>query len=67
MISINLNNIAISNILGVDYHCIIIGISKYEAINLLQSADLSKTLQHYKINSSFIVYRIWVKKLELLI
>ena len=66
MVSINLNNIAISNILGVwviiALH--IIGISKCEAINLLQSADLSKKLQHYKINSSFIVYRIWVKKLE---
>ena len=40
--SINLGNIAISNIKGSDYCCIISLISKYEAINLIQNADLTK-------------------------
>ena len=35
MISINLNDIAISNIKGSDYRCIINLIQEYEAINLL--------------------------------
>ena len=42
MISINLSNIAILNIKGSDYHCIISLISKNEAIELLQSADLTE-------------------------
>ena len=51
MISINLSNIAILNIKGSDYHCIISLISKNEAIELLQSADLtakSGTLENIK-------------------
>ena len=36
MMSINLNNIAIFNINGADYDCIINGISKNYAVNLLQ-------------------------------
>ena len=36
MMSINLNDIAISNIHGIDYCCIISGTSKSEAVNLLQ-------------------------------
>ena len=40
--SINLNNIAILNIRGVDYRCIIDGISKTDAANLLQNADLTE-------------------------
>ena len=39
MVSINLNNIAICNIHSVDC-CIINRISKSEAVNLLQNADL---------------------------
>ena len=42
MMSINLEDIAILSIRGVDYHFVINGISKYEAINLLPNADLSK-------------------------
>ena len=38
----SLNDIAILNIKGSDYHCIISLISKNEAINLLQNADLTK-------------------------
>ena len=40
--SINLNDIAILNICSVDYPCIINGIEKSEAINLLQNADFTK-------------------------
>ena len=42
MISINLNDIAILNIKGCDYCYIISIISKNEAINLLQNADLTE-------------------------
>ena len=40
--SINLNDIAISNIRDVDYRCIINGISKNDATNLLQNANLTE-------------------------
>ena len=40
--SINLSDIAILNIKGSDYHCIISLTSKNDAINLLQNADLSE-------------------------
>ena len=38
----NLSDIAILNINGVDYFCIITRISKGEAAKLLQTADLNK-------------------------
>ena len=38
----NLNDIAILNIKSADYCCISSGISKNEAINLMQNADLTK-------------------------
>ena len=37
-----LSDIAILNIKGADYCCIISGISKSEAINLMQNIDLTK-------------------------
>ena len=40
--SMNLTNIAILNIKSADYRCIISGISKNEAINLMQNANLIK-------------------------
>ena len=40
--SSNLSDIAISNIKGSDYCCIISGISKSEAIKLLQNVDLTE-------------------------
>ena len=40
MMSANLNEIAVLNIYGVNYHCIINGISKSDAVNLLQNANL---------------------------
>ena len=42
MVSMNLNDIAILNIKGSNYCCIISGISKSEAISLMQNADLPK-------------------------
>ena len=42
MMSISLNDIAILNIKGSDYCCIISLISKNEAIKLLQNADLTE-------------------------
>ena len=44
----NLSDITISNIKGSDYSCIISLISKNEAINLMQNADLTKKVEHYK-------------------
>ena len=42
MMSMNLSNIAILNIQGVDYCCIIDRISESEAINLMQNIDLTE-------------------------
>ena len=39
----NLSNIAILKIENADYHCIISGISKSEATNLMQNIDLTET------------------------
>ena len=44
MVSINLSDIAILNIHNADYCCIISGISKSGAINLMQNIDLTKTI-----------------------
>ena len=47
MMSMNLSDIAVLNIKGSDYRCIISLISKNDALNLLQNTDLtvkSKTL-----------------------
>ena len=47
MMSVNFSNIAILNIIGSHYCCIIIGISKNKAKILIQNADLiekSRTL-----------------------
>ena len=38
----NLSDIAILNIKGSDYHCIVILISKNETINVMQNADLTE-------------------------
>ena len=48
MISMNLSDIAILNIKGFDYCCIISLISKNEAIILMQNADLTVKSDHYK-------------------
>ena len=38
----NISDVAILNIQGTDYRCIINGISKSEPVNLLQKANLSE-------------------------
>ena len=38
----NLSDVAILNIRGIDYRCIISAISKSEAVYLLQKADLKE-------------------------
>ena len=38
----NLSDIATLSIKGVDYRCIISGISKNEAINLMQNTDVTE-------------------------
>lgn len=51
MMSMILSNIAILNINGVDYRCIVNGTSKSESVNLLWKVDLNGkngTLQHIK-------------------
>ena len=48
MMFMNLSNIAIPNIDGVDYLCIISGISKTEAVNLMQIVDLGGKVEHCK-------------------
>ena len=48
MISINLNDITILNINGADYCCIFKGISKIDAENKLQNADLTKKKRNIK-------------------
>ena len=56
MMSMNLSDIAVLKIKNADYHCIIIGISKGEAIKLLQNISLTeenKTLQKLNINNNF--------------
>ena len=42
MMSLGINSIVTLNIQGIDYCCIIVGISKSEAMNLLKNVDLSK-------------------------
>ena len=42
MMSMNLSDIAILNIKDSGYRCIISGISKSEAINLMQNVDLTE-------------------------
>ena len=47
MMSMNLSDIAILNVKGFYYCCIIRLISKNEAINLMQNADLTEKAKHY--------------------
>ena len=52
MMSMNFSNIAILNIKSADYRCIISKITKNEAINLMQNANLTEksgTLQNRNI------------------
>ena len=42
MMSVNLNDIAVLNVNSADYSCIINRISKSDALNLLQNANLTE-------------------------
>ena len=44
----SLSDIAIWNIKGSDYCCIIRGISKNKTINLMQNIDFTEKAEHYK-------------------
>ena len=57
MMSMNLRSIAISNINDVDYCCIITEISKNEAINLLQKAELNKIVENDQIKKNMFKYK----------
>ena len=48
MMSINLSDSAVLNIKGPSYCCIISLISKNEAINVMENADLNRKEEHYK-------------------
>ena len=48
MMSINLCDIAVLNIKGFTYRCIISLLRKNEAINLMQNADLTEKTEHCK-------------------
>ena len=48
LMSLHLNDIAIPNISGEDYRCIISGTIKYVAINLMQNLIWLKNAEHYK-------------------
>ena len=52
MMSMNLSNIAIFNIHGHDYGCIISGISEREMISLMQNIDLTEKNKCYKKQKS---------------
>ena len=49
----DLSNIAILNIKGSDYGCIINLISKNETVNIMRNADLTEKVEHYKTKSNF--------------
>ena len=48
LMSMNLSDNVILNIKGFNYCCIIIGISKSEAIKLLQNIDLTEKVESYR-------------------
>ena len=50
----NLNDIVSFSIHSIDYRCLINRISKSEAANLLQNADLRKKVKLYKLQNFFI-------------
>ena len=43
--------------MGADYCCIISGISKSEAISLMQNTNLSQKIEHYKKWKTIISYK----------
>ena len=62
MMSMNLMDIAILNIKGSDYRCIVSSISKNEAINLMQNADLTKKSRTFQSIKTYYDIQKWIKK-----
>ena len=56
MMSMNLSDIAVLNIKDSDYRCIISLISKNEAINLMQNADLTRKSRTLSNTYNFFLY-----------
>ena len=55
--SFKINNTAILNILGVDYCCIVVGVSKREMRNQLKKMQIwVKIVNHYKIYTFLCIY-----------
>ena len=63
MIPVNLNDIAILNIRGVDYCCMINRINKSNAVNLLQNANLREGREVLSKQKNELLHVKWVKKL----
>ena len=62
MTSLNLSDIAILNIKGSDYRCIISLISKNEAINLLQDANLTEKTGTIQIRNLIKIFlKVYIK------
>ena len=61
----NFSDIAILNIKGSDYRCIISGISKSEAINLMQNADLTKKKRNIIKYTIHYLTQEWLRKNKL--
>ena len=61
MESMRISDIAILNIKGADYPCIICGISKSEAVHLLQNTDLNEKNGVIKIMKIIKTLKIYIK------
>ena len=57
MMSMNLSDIAIINIKGSKYRCIISGIRKNEVINVMQNTDLTIKVEDYKTQKFITTYK----------
>ena len=60
MTSINLNDIAILNIRGVDYCCIINGNSRSDTVNLLLNADLTEERSNTQRKTNYFLFFIYI-------
>ena len=57
MISVNISDIAILNIKGSNYRCIISLIRKNDAVNLMQNANLTQKKGKIIKHKKFIIYK----------
>ena len=64
IMSMSLSDIAILNIKGSDYRCIISLISKNEGKTLMQNADSTKKVEHYEPLKNYYHILKWVKKFQ---